>query len=232
MQAVQTIEFWIFIFAMACGMGSRLATSNNLSQIRESLGYNDEETNTVLSLWSIWNFLGRFGACYMSDMLLHSHGWPRPLFMTITLATLCIGHLVLASGLPGAPYAGSVLVGVSYGSQWSLMPTILAEIFGVRHMGTIFNTIAMAYPVESFIFSVRLIGSVYDKEATGDWGREHVHGEALLHAVIRHHGLHNVAGSLSASFLYLQTRDFYNRDILRAIRDVTSRRRNYGIRHT
>ncbi|XP_057995500.1 protein NUCLEAR FUSION DEFECTIVE 4 isoform X2 [Hevea brasiliensis] len=130
LQAACTVDFWILFLAMACGMGSGLATVNNMGQVGGSLGYASFETNTLISLWSIWNFLGRFGAGYISDYFLHARGWARPLFMVITLAGMTIGHLVIASGLPGALYAGSVLVGVCYGSQWSLMPTIASEIFG------------------------------------------------------------------------------------------------------
>ena len=70
--------------------------------------------------------------------------------------------MVIASGLPGALYAGSILVGICYGSQWSLMPTITSEIFGVGNMGSIFNTITIASPVGSYIFSVRVVGYIYD----------------------------------------------------------------------
>ncbi|CAB4280902.1 unnamed protein product [Prunus armeniaca] len=52
---------------------------------------------------------------------------------------------------------------------WSLMPTITSEIFGVLHMGTIFNAITIAAPVGSYIFSVRVIGYIYDKEASTAW---------------------------------------------------------------
>ncbi|KAI4319120.1 hypothetical protein MLD38_032758 [Melastoma candidum] len=221
-QAMLTMEFWILIFSMACGMGSGLATSNNLGQIGESLGYANEEVNTVLSLWSIWNFLGRFGAGYISDMLLLSQGWARPLFMTITLAVLSVGHLVFASGLPGALYAGSVLVGVSYGSQWSLMPTVTAEIYGTKHMGTIFNAITMANPVGSYIFSVRVIGYIYDKEAakTGEGNRCTGRHCFMLSFLIM--ASTTLLGSLAALFLYLRTKDFYKRVILRAIRRGTT----------
>ncbi|CAB4311312.1 unnamed protein product [Prunus armeniaca] len=52
---------------------------------------------------------------------------------------------------------------------WSLMPTITSEIFGLLHMGTIFNAITIAAPVGSYIFSVRVIGYIYDKEASTAW---------------------------------------------------------------
>ncbi|KAF9625111.1 hypothetical protein IFM89_019061 [Coptis chinensis] len=131
LQAMRTADFWFLFLPMACGMGSGLATVNNISQIGGSLGYTSVEISTLVSLWSIWNFLGRFGARYLSDYCLHSRGWARPLMMAITLATMSVGHAVIASGRAGALYAGSIVVGVCYGSQWSLMPTITSEIFGV-----------------------------------------------------------------------------------------------------
>ncbi|KAK4427220.1 hypothetical protein Salat_1490900 [Sesamum alatum] len=167
LQAMKTLNFWLLFVAMLCGMGSGLATINNVSQIGESLGYTPRERSTLVSLWSIWNFLGRFGAGYISDVLMHVKGWARPLFMTLTLAAMTAGHVIIGSGFPGNLYVGSVLVGVCYGSQWSLMPTVTSEIFGVQHMGTIFNTIAIASPVGSYILSVRVIGYIYDKEGSG-----------------------------------------------------------------
>ncbi|KAL6997271.1 hypothetical protein U1Q18_007395 [Sarracenia purpurea var. burkii] len=164
-QSMRTLNFWLLFIAMLCGMGSGLATINNISQIGESLDYTTVEINTLVSLWSIWNFLGRFGAGYVSDVFLHTRGWPRPLFMVLTLATMTAGHVIIASGFSRNLYVGSVLVGICYGSQWSLMPTITSEIFGVVHMGTIFNTIAIASPVGSSILSILVIGFVYDKEA-------------------------------------------------------------------
>ncbi|KZV34713.1 hypothetical protein F511_00615 [Dorcoceras hygrometricum] len=165
-QAMKTLNFWLLFFAMLCGMGSGLATINNMSQIGESLGYTEGKRSTLVSLWSVWNFLGRFGAGYLSDIFMHRKGWARPFFMTLTLAAMTGGHVIIGSGFPGNLYIGSVLVGICYGSQWSLMPTITSEIFGIRHMGTIFNTIAIASPLGSYVLSVRIIGYIYDKEGS------------------------------------------------------------------
>ncbi|KAL3716949.1 hypothetical protein ACJRO7_008515 [Eucalyptus globulus] len=167
-QAMRTGDFWLLFMAMVCGLGSGLATINNISQIGESLGYTTVEINTLVSLLSIWNFLGRFGAGYISDVLLYKRGFTRPFLMAFTLLIMAAGHIIIASGFSGNLYVGSVLVGVCYGCLWSLMPTITSEIFGVGHMGTIFNTIAIGSPVGSYILSVRVIGYIYDKEATGE----------------------------------------------------------------
>lgn len=211
LQAMRKWEFWMLFIAMVCGMGTGLATINNISQIGESLGYSTVEINSLVSLWSIWNFLGRFGAGFVSDTFLHRMGWPRPLFMVITLATMTIGHLVVASGFPGNLYAGSILVGICYGSQWSLMPTITSELFGVRHMGTIFNTIAIASPVGSYIFSVQVIGFFYDKEASGvDGSCTGTHCFAISFLIM---ACVAFFGFLVAASLFFRTRRFY-RDVV------------------
>lgn len=57
LQALCTVNIWLLFLKFACGMGSGLATVNNISQIGESLGYSSLEATTLISLWSIWNFL-------------------------------------------------------------------------------------------------------------------------------------------------------------------------------
>ncbi|KAL5749747.1 hypothetical protein ACOSP7_024350 [Xanthoceras sorbifolium] len=215
-QAMCSGNFWLLFIAMLCGMGSGLATINNISQVGESLGYTTIEKNSLVSLWSIWNFLGRFGAGYVSDIFLHRRGWARPLFIAITQAILSVGHIIIASGFPGNLYVGSILVGVCYGSQWSLMPTITSEIFGVGHMGTIFNTIAIASPVGSYIFSVRVIGYIYDKVARGQ--DNSCHGTHCFMVSFLIMASVALLGCLVASLLFFRTRRFYDQVVLRRLR--------------
>lgn len=213
LQAVCTINFWLLFVAMVCGMGSGLATINNISQIGESLGYTTLQRNTLVSLWSIWNFLGRLGAGYLSDIFLLRRGCPRPFFIALTLAAMTAGHVTIASGFPGNLYVGSLVVGICYGSQWSLMPTITKEIFRVLHMGTIYNTIAIASPVGSYILSVRVIGYIYDKEALGTgtscYGTKCFMLSYLILASV------SLFGCLVAFALLIRTRRFYSQALLR-----------------
>ncbi|KAK2377656.1 protein NUCLEAR FUSION DEFECTIVE [Trifolium repens] len=217
-EAVKTVNFWILFVSMACGMGSGLATVNNMSQIGESLGYSTVETGSLVALYSIWNFLGRFGAGYVSDYFLHTREWTRPIFMVITLMIMSIGHVVIAYGLPGALYVGSILVGICYGSQWSLMPTITSEIFGVEHMGSIFNTISVASPVGSYIFSVRVVGYMYDKEASEE-GNICVGTHCFMFPFLIMASA-TIFGSLTALCLFFRTRRFYDQVVLRRIQNV------------
>ncbi|XP_021808369.1 protein NUCLEAR FUSION DEFECTIVE 4-like isoform X3 [Prunus avium] len=215
LRAMGSVDFWLLFIAMICGMGSGLATINNMSQIGQSLGYTTVEINSFVSLWSIWNFLGRFGAGYVSDYLLHTRGWARPLLMAVTLAIMAAGHIVISSGFSGNLYVGSILVGICYGSQWSLMPTITSEIFGIRHMGTIFNTISIASPIGSYIFSVRVIGYIYDKEASAEDSCNGTHCFMLSFLIMA-----SVAffGFLIALGLFFRTRGFYSSIVLKRLR--------------
>ncbi|KAM7479965.1 hypothetical protein LguiA_028178 [Lonicera macranthoides] len=215
LQAMCTLNFWLLFIAMICGMGSGMATINNISQIGESLSYTATERSTLVSLWSIWNFLGRFGAGFVSDIFLHRQGWARPLFMTLTLGTLTVGHLFIASGFSGNLYIGTIVVGVCYGSQWSLMPTITSEIFGVLNMGAIFNTIAAASPVGTYILSVRVIGYIYDKEASQDDSCYGSHCFMMSFFICA--GV-SLFGSLVALLLFCRTRKFYTTVLIKRLR--------------
>ncbi|KAL9239546.1 hypothetical protein vseg_013856 [Gypsophila vaccaria] len=215
-EALQTVNFWLLFVAMSCGMGSGLATINNMSQIGQSFGYGTVKINTLVSLWSIWNFLGRFGAGYISDILLRQYGWPRPLLMAITLAAMSGGHVIIASGLAGNLYIGTVLIGICYGSQWSLMPTITSEIFGVLHMGTIFNTISIASPVGTYILSVWIIGYIYDKEAGTHSSCFGAHCFMVSFFIL---AFVSFLGSVISLILFFRTRSYYNSVVLRRLRN-------------
>lgn len=78
---------------------------------------------------------------------------------------MCVGHLVMASAVPGSLYVGSIVIGVCYGSQWSLMPATTSELFGLRHFGTLYNTITISNPAAAYILSVGVAGYLYDREA-------------------------------------------------------------------
>ncbi|KAH7675457.1 MFS general substrate transporter domain-containing protein [Dioscorea alata] len=212
LQSMLTCEFWLLFLAVACGLGSGLATINNISQVASSLGCSTKEISSLVSLWSIWNFLGRFSIGYISDYFLHSEGYTRPMFMVLTLAVMSIGHAIISSGLPSTLYLGSTFVGLCYGSICVLMPSITSEIFGLRHFATIFNTIDIATPIGSYILSVRVVGYIYDKESSSSamhvcMGRHCFMSSFLIMAATC------LLGVASSVALFLRTRKFYSQVI-------------------
>jgi len=215
LQAMCTLDFWMLFVIMISGLGSGLATINNMSQIGQSLGYSSIEISNLVSLWSMWNFLGRFGGGHISDYIMHRKGWPRPLLMTATLGIMVLGHLIIACGFRGNLYLGPVLVGIGYGAHWSLMPTITSEIFGVKHMGTIFNAIAAASPLGSYILSVKVVGYIYDKQADEDnlcFGIDCFMSSFFILAAVA------FVTFLVGVVLYFRTRRFYKQVVLRRLK--------------
>ena len=220
-QAMRTCDFWLLFLATSCGLGSGLATVNNISQIGGSLGYTSTETSTLVSLWSIWNFLGRFSGGYISDYFLHLQGYGRPLFMAIALLIMSIGHALISSGLPGVLYVGSILVGVCYGSQWSLMPIITSEIFGLRHFGTLFNAIAIASPLGSYILSVRLVGYIYDMESAASGMKTCTGNHCFMLSFLIMTSV-CILGFIAALTLFFRTRMFYEQVIYARLQHSTA----------
>ncbi|CAH1434426.1 unnamed protein product [Lactuca virosa] len=216
LQAVSTINFWLLFVIMLFGVGSGLATINNISQIGQSLKYTTVEINAMVSLWSIWNFIGRFGGGFVSDMFLHKYGLGRPLFISLTQAGMVAGHLIIGSC--GNLLIGSVIVSICHGSLWSLMPTITSEIFGVKHMGTIINTIGVANPIGSYILSVGVIGSIYDKEAEAGGGSCYGIHCFMISYFLFAGGC--VFGILVSLVLFFRTKGFYALTFQRRLKEL------------
>lgn len=68
MQALIKADFWIIFFSLLFGSGSGLTVIDNLGQMSESLGY--ENTHVFVSMISIWNFLGRVGGGFFSEIIV------------------------------------------------------------------------------------------------------------------------------------------------------------------
>ncbi|ERN09846.1 hypothetical protein AMTR_s00013p00061220 [Amborella trichopoda] len=68
MQALIKADFWLIFFSLLLGSGSGLTVIDNLGQLSQSLGY--ENTHIFVSMISIWNFLGRVGGGYISEVVI------------------------------------------------------------------------------------------------------------------------------------------------------------------
>lgn len=87
-QATSSLDFWLLVITMACSMGSGTTAIDNMGQIGASLGYSQVNINTFISLISIWNFLGRFGAGVVSELLLHTKNISRPCCLALSLVRI------------------------------------------------------------------------------------------------------------------------------------------------
>jgi hypothetical protein len=68
MEALGKADFWLIWMSFLLGSGSGLTVMDNLGQMSQAVGFKD--VHIFVSLTSIWNFLGRVGGGYFSEIIV------------------------------------------------------------------------------------------------------------------------------------------------------------------
>ncbi|QCD96621.1 protein NUCLEAR FUSION DEFECTIVE 4 [Vigna unguiculata] len=176
-QALIKADFWLLFISMIMGSGSGLTVIDNLGQMSQSLGY--DNAHIFVSMVSIWNFLGRVGGGYISELVVRDYAYPRPIALAVFQLIMTVGHLFIGMGWPGSMYVGTLLVGLGYGAHWAIVPATASELFGLRNFGALYNFITLANPAGTLVFSSLIASTIYDSEAE----KQHPQsmGSMLLH---------------------------------------------------
>ncbi|KAB1217471.1 putative transporter MCH1 [Morella rubra] len=159
-EALKKADFWLIFFSLVLAAGSGLTVIDNMGQICLSLGYTD--TTIFVSLISIWNFLGRVGGGYFSELVVRNFAYPRPVAMAVVQIIMAIGLFYYAMAWPGEIYVVTVLIGLGYGAHWAIVPAAASELFGLKSFGALYNFLTLASPVGSLIFSGVIASGIYD----------------------------------------------------------------------
>ncbi|CAL1372997.1 unnamed protein product [Linum trigynum] len=232
LQALFSVDLLVLFVATTCGLGGVLTAVDNLGQIGHSLGYPQQSVTTAVSLVSIWSFLGRVGSGFGSEVLISKYRFPRPLFFTLILLLACAGHLLIAFNVPYSIYVASIVIGLSFGAQFTMLFAIISEIFGLKHYATLYNFGAVASPVGSYVLNVRVAGYLYDREALrqmAELGLTRKEGEELTCngpncfklAFLVVAGV-TLLGAVVSVVLVVRTWEFYRGDIYKRFREEGS----------
>ncbi|KAJ7956033.1 Protein NUCLEAR FUSION DEFECTIVE 4-like [Quillaja saponaria] len=160
MQALVKADFWLMFFSLVLAAGSGVTVIDNMGQICQSLGYKD--TSIFVSMISIWNFLGRVGGGYFSEVITRKYSYPRPVTMALVQVIMAFGFFYYAMGWPGEIYVITVLIGLGYGAHWAIVPASASELFGLKSFGALYNFLTLATPAGSLIFSGVIASGLYD----------------------------------------------------------------------
>eukprot|EP01018_Ginkgo_biloba_P022648 Gb_26168 [translate_table: standard] len=164
-EIIMSGDFILLWVSSAMALGTGFVAINNVGQVAASQSHRGKAIHAFISVISIWQFLGRFGAGAFSDYVVNERGIPRPLLIAAGSICLSLSYFLVATSLPGTLYMGSILIGFCFGALYSLVPTITSELFGLHHFATLYNVVLMGNPVVSYILSVWVAGYFYDKEA-------------------------------------------------------------------
>lgn len=167
-EAMVKADFWLLWTAYFLGVGSGVTVLNNLAQIGASLGV--DNTNTLLSLFSFCNFLGRLGGGAVSEYFVRLNAIPRTFWTMATQIIMVLTYLLYASALNGTLYIATALLGTCYGVQIAIMISTSSELFGLKNFGLIFNFMQLGNPLGALLFSGMLAGYIYDTEEARQGG--------------------------------------------------------------
>ncbi|KAK4362609.1 hypothetical protein RND71_017850 [Anisodus tanguticus] len=103
----------------------------------QSLGY--ANTHVFVSMISIWNFLGRVAGGYFSENIVKYYAYPRPVAM--------------------AAVQDSAM------EHTGLLYQLQSKLFGLKSFGALYNSLTLASPAGSLIFSGVIASGIYDYQA-------------------------------------------------------------------
>jgi MFS family permease len=145
----------------------------------------------AIAIIGLFNILGSF----LSG--LAGQRWPKKngLVVIYSLRALAIAGLLLAAKTPATIYAFAAVMGILWLSTVPLTSGIVAQVFGLRFMATLFGIVFLSHQFGSFL-GVWLGGYLYDRTGTYDavwWtGVALSIVAALLHAPINERPLRRV----------------------------------------
>ena len=164
---LQNLSFYLLFFSFCIATGCGLMYINNLGSLILSRGGSKEMTVIAVICYSISGAAGRFLAGAVSDIL--GAYVSRAFFFAIAVEAMVLSLLCTILPFPSIffLYVGILAVGFVYGSLFSLCPSLVGDIFGVRYLGSNWGVVTSAPALGSLLFNT-LAGAGYDYFAERD----------------------------------------------------------------
>ena len=162
---LRTSNFWLIFIAFFAGTGGGLVLTNHISFIvLAQLGHGKRDeaartTDSLISLFSVFNCIGRLAAGMGSDLLRRVITRPFLFSIACILMGLCHAMLLFAR-FTILIFAATITGGLAYGAFWSLLPTLVGELFGLTAFASTYMAYSLATSSASLVLSTQLASRV------------------------------------------------------------------------
>lgn len=155
---------WLLFAAFVLSSGPLEMFLNNMGIIIDTT-HSGSPISLHVSLFSAFSTIARLGMGLVSDMIKDQIS--RPTLLAFVLFGTSLLHFAIASGLFTVFDDGNLFFiassgnGFSYGSVYTLIPTIIACTWGVEHLGTHWGFFIVGPAIGSSVFGL-LFAKVYE----------------------------------------------------------------------
>ena len=164
-QALKTSKFYLIFFSFFIGGGSGVMVISNLGQIIDGMtGTFQSDVTVFVTIISVCNCWGRLLSGMLGDYLV-KRGHPRPIMLSVAMALMVVAQVLMIFGSYNMMYVVCTCLGLSYGAFNALCPTLITEIFGDAHAGSIYATNSLSNGIASILIGSEMAGALYNHEA-------------------------------------------------------------------
>jgi len=160
-EALASGSFWAFFLQLSILMGGGLFVVGAIGEIALSKGGTQEDVDDLVSIISVANCAGRVFVGYIADL----PNVNRALLLCISLAIMAIGQTIFALLPLKWLSVASILVGSTYGTSWTMSPTLLADLCGLEYFGQLYGFMGFSPILGSLVFSNIISTVVYEMHA-------------------------------------------------------------------
>ena len=164
-QNLSTANYWLLFVAFFAGTGGGLVLTNHIAFIvLAQFGPGAESdaaavSNSCISLFSVFNAVGRLGAGLGSDSFRHVIS--RPTLFSAAVALMGLSHATLIfARITALIYVAIVGAGFAYGALWALLPTLIGELFGLRAFASTYMVYSLAVSGGSLVLSTLIASKI------------------------------------------------------------------------
>ena len=144
--------------------GGGVAANQNLALIFESV-HSPASSGLGVALFALASTVSRVSVGVLSDRF--SHRISRFDWLVAVSATAVLGQLLVSPMIAGYILTGTFVLGLSFGSFFTLIVPVVNEMYGQRHFGVIMGSQLASQAIASFAISVELIPFIYRLASRG-----------------------------------------------------------------